>query len=136
MDAAQLVAFFEAKGKFMPTDGGFTMDRGKVCKDYCEGVKMADELKTLPMAEGLAAARQTTGTALVDVREAGEFAEGHIPGALNVPLSTLAPRCRSDTQGQGSSGLRLLSFWTPLAGGRREARLVRVFGRHKYRRHP
>ncbi|MDY5596710.1 MAG: rhodanese-like domain-containing protein, partial [Kiritimatiellia bacterium] len=38
------------------------------------------------MAEGLAAARQTTGTALVDVREAGEFAEGHIPGALNVPL--------------------------------------------------
>ena len=34
MDAAQLVAFFEAKGKFMPTDGGFTMDRGKVCKDY------------------------------------------------------------------------------------------------------
>ena len=33
---------------------------------------MADELKTLPMDEGLAAARQTTGTALVDVREAGE----------------------------------------------------------------
>ena len=34
MDAAQLVAFFEAKGKFKPADGGFTMDRGKVCKDY------------------------------------------------------------------------------------------------------
>ena len=34
MDAASLVVFFEAKGKFKPTDGGFTMDRGKVCKDY------------------------------------------------------------------------------------------------------
>lgn len=34
MDATALVAFLEAKGKFMPTDGGFTMDRGKVCKDY------------------------------------------------------------------------------------------------------
>lgn len=34
MDAAVLVAFLEAKGKFKPTDSGFTMDRGKVCKDY------------------------------------------------------------------------------------------------------
>ena len=34
MDAAALVAFLESKGKFKPTDGGFTMDRGKVCKDY------------------------------------------------------------------------------------------------------
>lgn len=34
MDAAELVAFFEAKGKFRPTENGFTMDRGKVCKDY------------------------------------------------------------------------------------------------------
>ena len=33
-DAAALVAFLESKGKFKPTDGGFTMDRGKVCKDY------------------------------------------------------------------------------------------------------
>ena len=34
MDAAQLVAFFEAKGKFKPSGAGFTMDREKVCKDY------------------------------------------------------------------------------------------------------
>ena len=34
MDATVLVAFLEAKGKCRPTDGGFTMDRGKVCKDY------------------------------------------------------------------------------------------------------
>ena len=34
MDATELVAFFEAKGKFKPADGGFTMNRDKVCKDY------------------------------------------------------------------------------------------------------
>ena len=30
----EVLRMFEAKGKFKPTDGGFTMDRGKVCKDY------------------------------------------------------------------------------------------------------
>ena len=34
MDAASLVAFFEVKGKFKPAEGGFTMNRDKVCKDY------------------------------------------------------------------------------------------------------
>lgn len=34
MDAAALVSFFEVKGKFKPTDCGFTMNRDKVCKDY------------------------------------------------------------------------------------------------------
>ena len=29
------------------------------------------------------------GWALVDVREEGEFAQGHVPGALNIPLSAL-----------------------------------------------
>lgn len=28
---------------------------------------------------------------LIDVREAGEFAAGHVPGAVNLPLSTLNP---------------------------------------------
>jgi rhodanese-related sulfurtransferase len=32
-----------------------------------------------------------TGEArLIDVREAGEYAEGHLPGAINIPLRTLA----------------------------------------------
>ena len=29
------------------------------------------------------------GAYLVDVREEGEYAEGHIPGAVNVPLRTI-----------------------------------------------
>ena len=34
--------------------------------------------------------RTTSSTILVDVREANEFATGHIPGAVNAPLSTIS----------------------------------------------
>ena len=34
--------------------------------------------------------RATPNAVLVDVREADEFLSGHIPGAINLPLSTLA----------------------------------------------
>ena len=33
--------------------------------------------------------RNTTGAVLVDVREADEFRAGHIPGAVNAPLSAI-----------------------------------------------
>ena len=33
--------------------------------------------------------RNTPGTVLLDVREADEFRSGHIPGAVNVPLSAI-----------------------------------------------
>ena len=33
--------------------------------------------------------RSTPGAVLVDAREADEFASGHIPGAINAPLSTI-----------------------------------------------
>lgn len=33
--------------------------------------------------------RNTPGAVLLDVREADEYRCGHIPGALNVPLSTI-----------------------------------------------
>ena len=34
--------------------------------------------------------RNTPGAVLMDVREADEFRAGHIPGAVNVPLSGIA----------------------------------------------
>lgn len=41
------------------------------------------------------------GTALlIDVREAGEFANGHIPGAINMPLSGFSPRSIPDAAGR------------------------------------
>ena len=33
--------------------------------------------------------RKTPGAVLMDVREADEFRSGHIPGAVNVPLSVI-----------------------------------------------
>ena len=41
-----------------------------------------------------------SGAKLVDVRTSGEFATGHIPGAVNVPLQEL--RARSSTLGEKS----------------------------------
>lgn len=37
---------------------------------------------------------------LVDVREAGEFEAGHIPGAINMPLSGFSPRNIPDPEGR------------------------------------
>ena len=36
-------------------------------------------------------AAQSAGVQLVDVRTSVEFAEGHIPGALNIPLDAFSP---------------------------------------------
>ena len=38
---------------------------------------------------GLEECRAASGSILVDVREADEYASGHIPGAVNAPLSTI-----------------------------------------------
>jgi rhodanese-related sulfurtransferase len=35
---------------------------------------------------------ERTGTALIDVREEHEFAAGHVPGSVNLPMSTLGSR--------------------------------------------
>lgn len=37
---------------------------------------------------------------LIDVREADEFAGGHIPGAINMPLSGFSPRDIPDPEGR------------------------------------
>lgn len=34
LDAGQIIEFLTAKGKFKPTDNGFTMDITKVCETY------------------------------------------------------------------------------------------------------
>ena len=39
--------------------------------------------------KGLELFRRAESALLIDVREPGEYASGHIPGAVNVPLSTI-----------------------------------------------
>ena len=39
---------------------------------------------------GLEEFKNTPGAVLMDVRTAQEYAEGHIPGSINVPLQTIA----------------------------------------------
>ncbi len=39
--------------------------------------------------KGLKEFERTPGAVLIDVREADEFREGHIPGAVSVPLSAV-----------------------------------------------
>lgn len=48
-----------------------------------------DFLKTPDIGEGLARFRSTKGAVLLDVREPDEYADGHIPGSVNLPLSCL-----------------------------------------------
>lgn len=35
---------------------------------------------------------ERTGIPLIDVREVGEFAAGHVPGAVNIPMSEIGNR--------------------------------------------
>ena len=48
-----------------------------------------DFFKQPDVSRGVEEYRSTPGAVLVDVRSGGEYREGHIPGAINVPLSRL-----------------------------------------------
>ena len=62
---------------------------------------------------GLEECRATSGAILVDVREADEFASGHIPGAVNEPLSTV----NKTALPKGRPAVPLLSAWNPEQAG-------------------
>ena len=44
---------------------------------------------TEDIEKGLAVFKDTSNAVLIDVRTQDEYAEGHIPGSINVPLSSL-----------------------------------------------
>lgn len=48
-----------------------------------------DMFKKSSLYEGLEQYKSTPGAVLLDVREADEFAAGHIPGSVNLPLSAI-----------------------------------------------
>ena len=45
--------------------------------------------KQVNINDELEEARNTDGAVIVDVREAEEFAQGHIPGAINIPVDDM-----------------------------------------------
>jgi rhodanese-related sulfurtransferase len=51
-------------------------------------------------AETLKALVDSGDAIVVDVREAREFEAGHIPGAINLPLSTFSPAALPEPQGR------------------------------------
>lgn len=51
-------------------------------------------------AQELEAMLRAGDAVVVDVREVDEFAAGHIPGAINIPLSTFQPSKLPDTGGK------------------------------------
>jgi rhodanese-related sulfurtransferase len=51
-------------------------------------------------AQELDAMLRTGAAVVVDVREVDEFAAGHIPGAINMPLSTFQPSKLPETDGK------------------------------------
>ena len=48
-----------------------------------------DRFKSPDINEGLERFRAVDGAVLLDVREPDEYADGHIPGSVNLPLSAL-----------------------------------------------
>ncbi len=51
---------------------------------------LMDFLKPADINAGVEEFRATPGARLVDVRTPGEYAGGHIPGAVNVPLQQIS----------------------------------------------
>lgn len=56
---------------------------------------LMDFLKPADINAGVEEFRATPGARLIDVRTAGEYAGGHIPGAVNVPLQQIGRHRRA-----------------------------------------
>lgn len=55
----------------------------------CDGMAFFDRFRPWDIDENLKRFRETPGAVLLDVREEDEFAAGHIPGSVNLPLSAI-----------------------------------------------
>lgn len=47
------------------------------------------------LAQGLTQAAQTPNAVILDVRTRDEYAQGHVPGSLNIPLDRIAAEMRN-----------------------------------------
>ena len=79
------------------------------------GLRKRDTHREVDPAE-LHAMLEAGRALLIDVREAGEFATGHIAGAVNMPLSSFSPRNIPDPEGR--------TVVLQCAGGRRSGQAL------------
>ena len=77
----------------------------------------------MPLAEWLGLGR--TGALLLDVREPDEFAEGHLPGAVNLPLSQMRARYAELPKDR--------DIWVCCRVGQRAYYATRFLAQHGYR---
>lgn len=85
--------------------------------------------KPLDLAEGVLRAQETAGAVLMDVRTREEYAAGHVPGSVNLPLDELEaiqyPKetplfvyCRSGNRsGQAEKRLKKMGYQAENIGG-------------------
>ncbi len=135
-EAAEEVAEEEAAPTEEPAEEAAAEEEAAEEEEVGEGdvvvATVDDYLSTIPdgwMSVGDAEKMQEAidnGAFVIDVREEGEYAEGHIPGAINIPLRTLAQNldkvptdqpiityCASGHRaGMGLSALRTLGYDT------------------------
>lgn len=70
------------------------------CEDLAHLADSRGELvPEIPIVDVLSAAAAGRKVVFVDVREADEYAEGHIPGALNIPIRDVGPALRERLRG-------------------------------------
>jgi rhodanese-related sulfurtransferase len=94
------VAFFDRVHRVLQdareTSAPFSTERLQMSCD--ELTHLADTrgavVPEIPIVDVLSAAAAGRKVVFVDVREADEFAEGHIPGALNIPIRDVTPAMR------------------------------------------
>ena len=82
-----------------------------------QGSRSAEQIATMKRAV-------TGGAPLIDVRSAGEFQSGHLPGAVNVPLPSLA----SDVGRHVKSGGTVVLYCASGARSAMGARTLRAKG--------
>jgi phosphoserine phosphatase len=62
---------------------------------------------------------ERSGVPLIDVREVDEFAAGHVPGAVNIPMSVIGNRLEM------KDGIATGKLLKPVVAGPEKARLIR-----------
>ena len=83
-------------------------------------------VKQTPAEQLQQALGQDAKILVIDVRSAQEFATGHIPGAVNIPLDELAKKLEAMKVTEGHDARHHVRAWRPELARRRRASKARI----------